>query len=78
MSDAKRKPVVVGLLGCGTVGGGVVQLLAADPVTVAARVGAPVQLRKVLVRDASKARVPELDTALLTTDPEDVLADPTI
>ena len=78
MSEAKRKPVVVGLLGCGTVGGGVVQLLVADPVKVAARVGAPVELRRVLVRDASKPRVPELDASLLTTDPDEVLSDPAI
>jgi len=78
MSDSARKPVVVGLLGCGTVGGGVVQLLAADPVKVAARVGAAVELRRVLVRDPDKPRVPELDGSLVTTDPDEVLADPDI
>lgn len=77
-SERKRKPVVVGLLGCGTVGGGVVQLLADDPVKVAARVGAPVELRRVLVRDIDKPRVAELDRALVTTDPEQVLDDPEI
>ncbi len=66
----------VGLLGCGTVGGGVVQLLHENAAYLASRVGAPLEVARVLVRDAEKERVPELPTSLLTTRAEDILDDP--
>ncbi|HEX4446519.1 MAG TPA: homoserine dehydrogenase [Polyangiaceae bacterium] len=72
------KPIRIGLLGCGTVGGGVVRLLRANAEYVAQSVGAPLEVASVLVRDADKDRVPELDRTWLTTDPEAVLGDPTI
>ncbi len=72
------KPVRIGLLGCGTVGGGVIQLLQANAQYLAQTVGAPLQVARVLVRDPERERVPELDRALLTTDAETVLADESI
>ena len=73
-----QKPVNVALLGCGTVGGGVIRLLLANAAKLATRVGAPIVVRKVLVRDIVKDRVPECDRSWLTTNPEDVLSDPEI
>jgi homoserine dehydrogenase len=70
--------IKVGLLGCGTVGGGVLQLLRANAAYLEARVGASLDVVRVLVRDAEKDRVPELDRARLTTDPEAILGDPAI
>ena len=70
--------IKVGLLGCGTVGGGVIQLLRANAAYLEARVGAPIDVVRVLVRDADKDRVPELDRARLTTDPEAILGDASI
>jgi homoserine dehydrogenase len=67
--------IKVGLLGCGTVGGGVVRLLRANAAYLEARVGAPIDVVRVLVRDPEKDRVPELDRARLTTDPEAILGD---
>jgi homoserine dehydrogenase len=72
------KPVGVALLGCGTVGGGVLTLLAGEASRLAARVGAPIEVRRVLVRDAGKPRVAACDAALVTTDPEKVFADPDV
>ena len=72
------KPVRLGLLGCGTVGGGVIRLLDENRAYLATRVGAPLEVRRVLVRDAVKDRVPECDRAWLTTDADDVLNDPDI
>ncbi len=72
------KPVGVALLGGGTVGGGVLTLLAAERERLAARVGAPIEVRRVLVRDTAKARVPACDPAWLTTDPAAVLDDPDV
>lgn len=65
----------VGLLGCGTVGGGVVQLLRANAAYLEARVGTSIDVTRVLVRDVEKERVPQLDRGKLTTDPEAVLGD---
>jgi homoserine dehydrogenase len=70
--------IKVGLLGCGTVGGGVIQLLRANASYLEARVGAPLDVVRVLVRDPDKERVPELDRARLTTNPEAILGDPSI
>jgi homoserine dehydrogenase len=72
------KAVRIGLLGCGTVGGGVVQLLHENAAYLGTRVGAPLQIAKVLVRDTDRARVQQLDRSLLTRDPEEVLGDDTI
>src|SRR5262249_48228793 len=67
--------IKVGLLGCGTVGGGVVQLLRANATYIEARVGAPIEITRVLVRDTSKERVPELARDRLTTNASNVLDD---
>ena len=72
------KPVRIALLGCGTVGGGVVKLLVDNARYLGVRVGAPLQIARVLVRDVEKERVPELDRKLVTTDPELVLGDESI
>jgi homoserine dehydrogenase len=72
------EPIRVGLLGCGTVGGGVIQLLAANAGYIAQSVGAPLDVVRVLVRDVVKDRVPELDRSRLTTDPEALLRDASI
>jgi homoserine dehydrogenase len=72
------KPIRVGLLGCGTVGGGVLRLLRESSEYVAQTVGAPLEVARVLVRDAGKERVAALDRGLVTTDPEALLGDATI
>lgn len=65
-------PLRIGLLGCGTVGGGVLRLVNDNAEYLASRVGAPLEIRHVLVRDTVKDRVPECRREWLTTDPEDV------
>jgi homoserine dehydrogenase len=45
---------------------------------LAERVGAPLEVARVLVRDVAKDRVPELDRAKVTTDAEAVFGDPEI
>ena len=67
-SDASaRPPLKVVLLGAGTVGLEVARLLVGSAADLAARVGAPLELVGVAVRDASKPRE-GLDPALITDD----------
>lgn len=68
----------VALLGCGTVGGGVVQLLRENAAYLQARVGAPIEVTRVLVRDPDKERVAALDRRTVTTDADAVLDDDSI
>ncbi len=75
---ASKDRVRVGLLGCGTVGGGVLRLLSENARYLHDRVGAPIEVVRALVRDPEKERAKEVDRAILTTDPERVLADPDI
>lgn len=76
MHDAK--PVRISLLGCGTVGGGVLRLIKQNNVYLSSRVGAPLEVRKVLVRDPSKERDEACDRAWVTTNAEEVLTDPDV
>ncbi|MHB8927188.1 MAG: homoserine dehydrogenase [Bacillota bacterium] len=70
--------VKVGLMGLGTVGGGVVELIAGHQEEIAQRAGEGIEITLALVRDPAKAR--GLDGAIprLTTDPEEILADKSI
>jgi homoserine dehydrogenase len=61
-------PVGIGLLGCGTVGGGVAHLLGVNAAAIARTGGADFILRAVAVRDPNKPRPVALDPALVTGD----------
>jgi homoserine dehydrogenase len=71
-------PLGIALIGCGTVGGGVAQLLLGQPARLAARAARPLELRRVVVRNIEKPRQPNLPRELLTTDLRRVLEDPRI
>ena len=79
MSDlSDNNPINIGLLGLGVVGGGVAAALLEQPEAIAAQTGRPVNLKRVLVRDPSRQRDVQLPDGVVTTNPEDVLADPDI
>ncbi len=61
--------VGIGLLGCGTDGGGVLALLEGNADKLALRVGAPLSLRRVLVRDLEKDE--EVSYQLVTAEESD-------
>jgi homoserine dehydrogenase len=63
------QPLRIALLGCGVVGTQVARLLREQADDLAARVGAPLELVGIAVRDADRAR-DGVDPALLTTDAE--------
>lgn len=73
-----RREIGVGLLGLGVVGGGVARILRERAATYEQRVGLPIVLRRVLVREAEKARTVELPADILTTDARDILDDESI
>ena len=70
-----RSPVGVGLLGLGVVGSGVAGVLLEKRDHIARQVGAPVALRRVLVKHPQKPRPPEVPAGLITTDADEVLND---
>ena len=72
--------VGIGLLGCGTVGGALVELLVAEGDTIRARTGLTLEVRRIAVRDtaAAAARVPLVDPAVFVDDPFAVIADPAV
>ena len=70
--------IAIGLMGLGVVGGGVASALLDPESDISRRVGKPVTLKKILVRDGSKPRDPSIPPDLITTNPEDILADPGI
>ncbi len=72
------KPIGLGLLGLGVVGTGVAQALADRGDVLAQRVGCPLQLRRVLVRDPLRPRSIVLPAGVLTNEVERVLGDPGI
>ena len=67
-----EQPIKIGLLGAGTVGSGVLQVLRENAKEVFLKAGAPVEIKSVLVRDAKKAR-PNTDGLIVTDRIEDIL-----
>jgi homoserine dehydrogenase len=66
------------VLGCGVVGGGVVKLIREHHESLARRVGAPVEVVRVLERDRSRTQAAGVDDRLVTDNPSQVLDDPSI
>ncbi|ADV61274.1 homoserine dehydrogenase [Isosphaera pallida ATCC 43644] len=71
------EPLRVGMLGLGTVGGGVARLLSGEGERIARRAGRPIQLTTIVVRDPKRPRAiaPPPGTRL-TDDPRAVLDNP--
>lgn len=79
MTKNSEKPLVVGLAGFGTVGGGLVRLLDENADLIRRRCGRAIVLKKVLVRNATKARSAQLPAGTeLTTDYRSLTDDPEI
>lgn len=71
------KPVTIGLLGLGTVGQGVANILSRNATEIERRTGRPIQLVAAAVRNQGKAEALALDVRV-TTDAESLVADPSI
>jgi homoserine dehydrogenase len=70
--------IAIGLLGAGNVGGGVVRILQENRESIERRLGARVQVKRVLVRDVGRGRDVDVPAELLTTNVEEVLDDPDV
>lgn len=77
--STETKPLVIGLAGFGTVGGGLVRLLAENADVNRRRAGRDIVIKRILVRNINKARhIPLPEGAELTTDPAALTDDPDI
>jgi len=72
------KPVKVGLLGLGTVGGGTVNVLKRNAEEIARRAGRGIEITHAAARDLTRPRICETTGIKLTTEPMDVVNDPDI
>lgn len=74
MKRAVSRAIRIGMLGAGVVGQGVLELLREHADGIERRLGAPIEVRAVVARDAAKARS-GLSPELLTFDPARVVDD---
>ena len=72
------RKVTLGLVGGGTVGGGVFQAIKRNGKLIASRLGLRLEIAKVAVRNPGKGRAVAIPSAVLTTDWKAVVADPKI
>lgn len=72
------KPITIGLLGLGTVGTGVVQIIQNHQDKLMHQVGCPIEIKRILVKDLNKEREMDLASELLTTSPMEIISDPEI
>jgi len=72
------KPVTVGVLGLGTVGGGTVNVLKRNAGEIARRAGREIVVTRASARDLSRARICDTDGIALTSDPFEIVNDPNI
>src|SRR5688500_3886580 len=76
--DTEIRKIKVGLLGCGSVGGGTARILRDHASEITRRAGVEIEVTRVAVRSLTKPRAIELDPAQLTTDPWEVVGDPSV
>jgi len=72
------KPVKVGILGLGTVGGGTVNVLKRNAAEIARRAGREITITRASAKDLSKPRICDTQGIALTTDPYEIINDPEI
>ena len=72
------KPVKIGLLGMGTVGGGTVNVLRRNGSEISRRAGREIEVTCAAVRDLNRKRPCDMDGIRLTTDPFEIVNNPEI
>ena len=77
-TETMSKPVFVGILGLGTVGGGTAEVLQRNSTEITRRAGRSIELVIASVRDINKKRNAALDNVQLTLDSNKIVDDPNI
>jgi homoserine dehydrogenase len=72
------KPVNIGILGLGTVGGGTVNVLRRNAGEIARRAGRDIVVRRASARDLARPRICDTQGIALTADPFEIVNDPEI
>lgn len=72
------KPVKVGVLGLGTVGGGTVNVLKRNAQEISRRAGREILITRASARDHTRERICDTQGITLTTDPYEIINDPEI
>jgi len=72
------KPVKIGIIGLGTVGGGTVNVLKRNAEEIARRAGRQIVITRASAKDLSKQRICDTQGIALTTDPYEIINDPEI
>ncbi len=75
MKRAVSRAIRIGVLGAGVVGQGILELLSGNADNIERRLGARIEVRKVVGRDPAKPRSSFVAPELLSFDPNDVLND---
>jgi homoserine dehydrogenase len=73
-----KQRISVGLIGLGTVGIGAFRILQENAELIRNRVGVPVEITKIAVRDIKRDRGIAIPPGILTTDPSQIIDDPDI
>ncbi|MCB9629349.1 MAG: homoserine dehydrogenase [Sandaracinaceae bacterium] len=72
------KSIGIGLVGCGVVGTGLLQVLQENATAIEGRLGVPLEVRRIAVRDPAAVRSPLVPQDKLTADPMELVRDPDI
>ena len=75
---AEERVIKIGMLGLGTVGTGVYKVLKSQQEEMLPKLGARVELKKILVRNVEKAAAKVDDPSIITTSLEEIANDPEI
>lgn len=78
MDADPARTIRIGLLGCGTVGGALAELIDQQAPAIQARTGLRLQITRVAVRDVTRDRGVALGDHVLTSDARSVVTDPEI
>ena len=70
--------IKIGILGCGTIGGGVIKLLQENGNEIEQKMDCRIEIKKVLARTPEKARALGVKDEAITQDPDDIFNDPEI
>jgi homoserine dehydrogenase len=73
-----KQKITVGMIGLGTVGSGAVRLLQQNAELIRHRVGVPIEVSRIAVRDLRRDRGLTLPQGVVTDNPADVVDDPNI